>query len=198
MPEGWVDGEIVALATAAGHAPVAAAKVPQGYCGYAHARAAGKLLLALVDPSIREAYLAKHPLEQRTNNTIIDREKLEKEFEEIRARGYAVDNEEFYEGLQCLGRARRGSRAGGSCWGSRCRRSDSRRISISTLRRCSTRPGLIIRSSGDIRSLCLLYSEPEVLGQKRNLRSMLRELFLLAYVPAEFAAACPFGMEMLV
>ncbi len=99
---GWVNGEIVALATAAGNAPVAAAKVPQGYSGYAHARAAGKLLLALVDPSLREAYLAKHPLERRTNNTIADRETLEKELEEIRARGYAVDNEEFYEGLQCL------------------------------------------------------------------------------------------------
>lgn len=99
---GWVDGEIVALATAAGHAPVAAAKVPQGYSGYAHARAAGKLLLALVDPAVRNAYLAKHPLEPRTNKTITDREKLEEEFEVIRARGYSVDNEEFYEGLQCL------------------------------------------------------------------------------------------------
>jgi IclR family transcriptional regulator, acetate operon repressor len=99
---GWVDGEIVALATAIGHAPVSAAKVPQGHYGSAHARASGKLLLALVDPSIREAYLAKHPLEQRTNNTIVDREKLEKEFEVIRARGYAIDDEEFYEGLQCL------------------------------------------------------------------------------------------------
>ena len=35
---GWVNGEIVALATAAGSAPVGAAKVPQGYSGYAHAR----------------------------------------------------------------------------------------------------------------------------------------------------------------
>lgn len=99
---GWVDGEIVALATAAGHAPVAAAKVPQGYSGYAHARAAGKLLLALVDPATRKTYLGKHPMERRTSNTIVDREKFEKELEEIRARGYAVDNEEFYEGLQCL------------------------------------------------------------------------------------------------
>jgi IclR family acetate operon transcriptional repressor len=99
---GWVDGEIVALATAGGHAPVAAAKIPQGYSGFAHARAAGKLLLALVDPAQREAYLARHPLEPRTSHTITDPEKLEKEFEEIRLRRYALDNEEFYEGLRCM------------------------------------------------------------------------------------------------
>ena len=32
---GWVDGEIVALATARGESPVGAAQVPQGYSGYA-------------------------------------------------------------------------------------------------------------------------------------------------------------------
>jgi IclR family transcriptional regulator, acetate operon repressor len=99
---GWVDSEIVALATAGGDAPVAAAKVPQGYSGYAHARATGKLLLALVNPVVCSAYLTRHPLEPRTSKTITDLEKFEKELEGIRSRGYAVDNEEFYEGLQCL------------------------------------------------------------------------------------------------
>jgi IclR family transcriptional regulator, acetate operon repressor len=99
---GWVDGEIVALATARGETPVGAAQVPQGYSGHAHARAAGKLLLALVDPALLEAYLAKHPLEARTGRTITDREELLKQFEEIRARGYAIDHEEFHEGLECL------------------------------------------------------------------------------------------------
>lgn len=99
---GWVDGEIVALATAVGHDPLAAAKVPQGYSGYAHARAVGKMLLALVDPALRQAYLANHPLDQRTSNTITDEGKFEMELDEIRVRGYSIDNEEFYEGLQCL------------------------------------------------------------------------------------------------
>jgi IclR family transcriptional regulator, acetate operon repressor len=99
---GWVDGEIVAIATARGESPVGAAQVPQGYSGYAHARAAGKLLLAMVDPSVREAYLAKHPLEARTANTITDPDDLVREFERIRSKGYALDNEEFHEGLQCL------------------------------------------------------------------------------------------------
>ena len=99
---GWVDGEIVALATAAGHAPVAAARVPQGFSGYAHARAVGKLLLALAAPAVRQSYLSRHPLEPRTIRTIADPKNFERELEQIRARGYSIDNEEFHEGLQCL------------------------------------------------------------------------------------------------
>jgi IclR family transcriptional regulator, acetate operon repressor len=99
---GWVDGEIVALATARGESPVGAAQVPQGYSGYAHARAAGKLLLAMVEPAVREAYLAKHPLDARTSKTITDPDELKREFERIRSQGYSVDHEEFHEGLQCL------------------------------------------------------------------------------------------------
>jgi IclR family acetate operon transcriptional repressor len=82
---GWVDGEIVALATARGESPVGAAQVPQGYSGYAHARAAGKLLL-----------------DARTSKTITDPDELKREFERIRSQGYSVDHEEFHEGLQCL------------------------------------------------------------------------------------------------
>jgi IclR family transcriptional regulator, acetate operon repressor len=99
---GWVDGEIAALATAGGQSPVSAVKIPQGYSGHAHARAVGKLLLALAEPSVCKTYLEEHPLEPRTSHTITDPEKLEEEFEMIRARGYSTDDEEFYEGLQCL------------------------------------------------------------------------------------------------
>lgn len=99
---GWVNGEIVALATARGESPVGAAEIPQGYSGHAHARASGKLLLALVEPAICEEYLSNHLLEARTSKTITDREALMREFEQIRTRGYALDNEEFNEGLRCL------------------------------------------------------------------------------------------------
>ena len=99
---GWVDGEIVVLATARGESPVGAAQVPHGYSGYAHARASGKLLLALAEPTVCDAYLAKHTLEPRTRRTIVDRDELMKEFKRIRARGYALDEEEFHEGLRCL------------------------------------------------------------------------------------------------
>lgn len=99
---GWVHDEIVALATARGESPVGAAEIPQGFSGHAHARASGKLLLALADPQVCEAYLASHPLEARTKKTITNYDKLMEEFAKIRKQGYAVDDEEFNEGLRCL------------------------------------------------------------------------------------------------
>lgn len=99
---GWVDGEIVALATARGQSPVGAAQIPQGYSGHAHARAAGKLLLAMTEQSVCDSYLDTHPCLARTPKTITDRQKLVDEFRKIRQHGYATDDEEFHEGIRCL------------------------------------------------------------------------------------------------
>jgi len=99
---GWIDGEIAVLATARGHAAVHAAEVPQGCSDDAHARASGKLLLALADDATRNAYLATHRLTARTKNTITSSKRLLAALEEIRNQGYAVDREEFAEGLCCL------------------------------------------------------------------------------------------------
>jgi DNA-binding IclR family transcriptional regulator len=99
---GWMAGEVVALYTARGNSPVGAAQVPLGYSGFAHARAAGKLLLALADATTVNSYLETHPLERRTARTITDRGALFEEFGRIRGTGYSVDNEEFDEGLRCL------------------------------------------------------------------------------------------------
>ena len=99
---GWVSGEVVALHSVQGRSPVGAAPVPVGYSGFAHARAAGKLLLALADPGAVDIYLDSHDLERRTPRTITESQKLFEEFERIRTIGYSVDNEEFAEGLSCL------------------------------------------------------------------------------------------------
>lgn len=99
---GWVDGRIAVLATARGQSPVQAAEVPHGYSGQAHARATGKLLLALSGEAQREAYLAANPLGPVTARTITDPGLFRSELEEIGRRGYAVDREEFSEGLCCL------------------------------------------------------------------------------------------------
>jgi DNA-binding IclR family transcriptional regulator len=99
---GWVDGEIVVLATARGRSAVQAAEVPHGYSEDAHARASGKLLLALADPDARQAYLDCHRLTARTPQTITSKKRLLTELERIRSRGYAADEEEFSQGLCCL------------------------------------------------------------------------------------------------
>ncbi|HTF62778.1 MAG TPA: IclR family transcriptional regulator C-terminal domain-containing protein [Edaphobacter sp.] len=99
---GWVDGEIVALSTARGQSPVGAAQIPEGFSGHAHARAAGKLLLAIADREVCENYLDCHPLESRTAKTITDRAVLVKEFQTIREREYSTDDEEFHDSIRCL------------------------------------------------------------------------------------------------
>lgn len=100
---GWWNGEIMTLCFAPGTNPVQAAEVPQGYVGDAHARASGKLLLALANEATREAYLGKHnKLNRLTPNTITSRSALHRELEVIRERGYATDEQEFAVGLSCL------------------------------------------------------------------------------------------------
>jgi IclR family transcriptional regulator, acetate operon repressor len=98
---GWWSGEIMAFTVVRGSNPVQV-EVPQGYVGNAHARASGKLLLAIATPTVRDAYLSVHKLKGLTPNTITSRRALDRELEEIRTRGYAVDDEEFAPGLCCL------------------------------------------------------------------------------------------------
>ncbi len=109
---GWVDGRIVVLATARGNSPVHAAEVPHGYSGHAHARAAGKLLLALAGPERRDDYFASNALAPLTRNTITTRERLDEELSRIARQGYAVDLEEFWDGLCCLAVPLEGSKSG--------------------------------------------------------------------------------------
>lgn len=98
----WIDGEIVARATARGDLPVNAAEVPLGTTGFAHARASGKLLLAMRNDVDVEKYLMRHPMAPRTSNTITTTKALRKELEAIRRRQVSVDEEEYAIGLTCI------------------------------------------------------------------------------------------------
>lgn len=62
----------------------------------------GKALLAAQEPKARSAYLAGGPFVALTPLTITEPDKLRREFARIRARGYAVDDREVMEDLQCL------------------------------------------------------------------------------------------------
>jgi IclR family transcriptional regulator, acetate operon repressor len=97
----WRRGDIRVLASIEGHQPVRVSLPPGPYTD-AHARATGKLLLAMTSEEVRRAYLAAHPLRALTPRTITDPARLDAEFRQIRTDGYAVDEEQFQPGVSCV------------------------------------------------------------------------------------------------
>jgi IclR family acetate operon transcriptional repressor len=79
-----------------------ASELRRGFAEDSHARASGKLLLALEPREARDRYLQSHALTARTGNTITDRALFERELDEIRERGYAVDEGEFLPEVCCI------------------------------------------------------------------------------------------------
>lgn len=67
-----------------------------------HTTAMGKAILAEMSAERRERIIDGRGLPAVTENTITDRETLSDELATIRDRGYAVDNEERVEGVQCI------------------------------------------------------------------------------------------------
>ena len=68
----------------------------------AHCTALGKALLAFSPPARREIILKELELKAYTPHTITDLNRLRKELEATRKRGYAVDREEHEEGIACV------------------------------------------------------------------------------------------------
>jgi IclR family KDG regulon transcriptional repressor len=81
------------------HALTVAAAVGQHLPAYC--TASGKLFLANLSPAALNAYL-EHPLIAQTGNTITSAEKLRLQLDEIRERGYALDDEELEEGIRAV------------------------------------------------------------------------------------------------
>lgn len=99
----WRHGQLIIVDSIEGAQAVKVEGLGIGAAEDAHARASGKVLLsALADESL-EAYLATHGLRAATERTITDEQALRKELQKVRRRGYAVDNEEYLEGVVCLG-----------------------------------------------------------------------------------------------
>ena len=67
-----------------------------------HCTALGKTIMANLSPDIANSALAKSSLTRCTRHTITDLSALEQQFEEIRRLGYAVDREEYTNGVCCL------------------------------------------------------------------------------------------------
>ncbi len=98
----WQQDRIVVLASVEGRNAVRVSGTHLGVVESAHARASGKLLLAFASEEKRAAYLARNPLDPVTPRTIVQPDELELELERIRLLGYAIDEEEFREGVACV------------------------------------------------------------------------------------------------
>ncbi len=67
----------------------------------AHCTSGGKVLLAFLPPEVVEPVL-NAPLVTYTKNTITSPARLREELEVVRQRGYAIDDEEFEEGIRAV------------------------------------------------------------------------------------------------
>jgi len=67
-----------------------------------HCTASGKCFLASLSPSIRKRTVETMKLEASTPNTFCDMQALLEELKRVSKQGYAVDNEEFMEGMVAI------------------------------------------------------------------------------------------------
>ena len=67
-----------------------------------HATGAGKALLASLPQTKRDALLDRADLRAHTANTLVDRAALARALDETRERGYAIDDEEYDDGVRCV------------------------------------------------------------------------------------------------
>jgi len=68
-----------------------------------HCTALGKAALARSDPSEVERLIRKHGMLRHNDNTIASIRRLLQDLEQVRRRGYAVDDEEEEIGMRCVG-----------------------------------------------------------------------------------------------
>ena len=98
----WMNGEAVVVDVVQGGRPIQAIQVPHGYAEDGYSRAGGKLFLANATDQQRNIYFATHELRKRTPHTETSVEQLEKQFSQIRKDGFAIERNEFVDGISCL------------------------------------------------------------------------------------------------
>jgi DNA-binding IclR family transcriptional regulator len=74
-----------------------------GWTTLPHPSAAGKVLLSELSTKEIHGIYPDGTLRPFGKNTITDFEQLFKELEVVRKQGYAIDDEEYYEGVRCVG-----------------------------------------------------------------------------------------------
>lgn len=102
---GWYGNAIVLQSYVEGKHAVSVRGLEIGYRDNPHARASCKAILAALPEAVAEAYLADYELRPLTATTITDRKALSKQLKETAARGFAVDRNEFNDGVCCIAAA---------------------------------------------------------------------------------------------
>ena len=94
----WRRGDATLLSIVEGRRAVRVSGLHLGYSGATHARASGKVLLTFSGPTALDEYLEHHDL----TNPSTTPKALRAVIERTRQDGYAVDEEEFAEGVSCV------------------------------------------------------------------------------------------------
>jgi DNA-binding IclR family transcriptional regulator len=94
--------EVVSLVNAEGHHSV---RTPStvGRRSPVHCTSQGKVLLAHQQQALVDRFLRSYRFTPFTKNTIRGAAQFRAELAEVRSQGYALDDEEFEEGLRCVG-----------------------------------------------------------------------------------------------
>lgn len=98
----WRNGDAMLLSVVEGHRAVRVAGLHLGYAGVTHARASGKVLLASGSRGTLERYLDSHDVVSQGRRRPGGAEALRLELDRVRKQGYAIDEEEFSEGVVCI------------------------------------------------------------------------------------------------
>jgi len=98
------DGEATCMAQVESRAMMRAISRPGGQVNM-HNSAAGKAMLARLSDAEVVRIVRSHGLPRLTERTLVTLKALRADLEEIRARGYAIDDEEYAVGMRCVGAA---------------------------------------------------------------------------------------------
>lgn len=86
-----------------GTKPLRVGNLTVGYSGHPHVRASARAFLAYAPADTLDAFFETKELEPLTPNTIRTWDAFTQELDATRRRGYGLDNEEYAEGVTCIG-----------------------------------------------------------------------------------------------